>query len=133
MKRKDAQEETFFITKTGHFWLHLVSLRSNSGIREIECLSFVLSYFLNHFSCPFIPSWKFCTKYLWLICMPETPFPNNMDMVFIYSAFVKGDQTYFDIEGSGGVDGAQLYPLQKYTTISEYLDSLLEESKLCSS
>ncbi|XP_034680619.1 probable pinoresinol-lariciresinol reductase 3 isoform X2 [Vitis riparia] len=57
----------------------------------------------------------------------ETPFPDNMDMVFIYSAFVKGDQTYFDIEASGGVDGTQLYPHQKYTTISEYLDTLLEE------
>ncbi|XP_059653796.1 probable pinoresinol-lariciresinol reductase 3 [Cornus florida] len=55
----------------------------------------------------------------------ETPYPNNMEMVFIYSAFVKGDQTYFDIESSGGVEGTQLYPHLKYTTISEYLDTLL--------
>lgn len=48
-----------------------------------------------------------------------------MAMVFIYSAFVKGDQTYFDIKSSGGVDGTQLYPDLKYTTISEYLDTLL--------
>lgn len=48
-----------------------------------------------------------------------------MEMVFIYSAFIKGDQTYFDIESSGGVDGTKLYPELKYTTISEYLDTLV--------
>ncbi|KAL0384078.1 UNVERIFIED_CONTAM: putative pinoresinol-lariciresinol reductase 3 [Sesamum radiatum] len=55
----------------------------------------------------------------------ETPYPDNMQMVFIYSVFVKGDQTYFDIESSNGVEGTQLYPHIKYTTISEYLDTLL--------
>ncbi|XP_009378522.2 probable pinoresinol-lariciresinol reductase 3 [Pyrus x bretschneideri] len=55
----------------------------------------------------------------------ETPYPDNMEMVFIYSAFIKGDQTYFDIESSGGVDGTKLYPQQKFTTISQYLDTLL--------
>ncbi|KAF8405246.1 hypothetical protein HHK36_010147 [Tetracentron sinense] len=55
----------------------------------------------------------------------ETPYPNNMEMIFIYSAFIKGDQTYFDIEASGGVDGTELYPHVKYTTISEYLDTRL--------
>lgn len=55
----------------------------------------------------------------------ETPYPENMTMVFIYSTFVKGDQTYFDIDSSGGVEGTQLYPQLRYTTISEYLDTLL--------
>lgn len=55
----------------------------------------------------------------------ETPYPDNMEMVFLYSVFVKGDQSYFDIEASGGVEGTQLYPQLKYTTISEFLDSLL--------
>ncbi|GFY89928.1 NmrA-like negative transcriptional regulator family protein [Actinidia rufa] len=55
----------------------------------------------------------------------EAPYPDNVEMVFIYCAFVKGDQTYFDIESSGGVDGTKLYPHLKYTTISEYLDTLL--------
>lgn len=55
----------------------------------------------------------------------ETPYPDNMEMVFIYSAFVKGDQTYFDIESSGGVDGTKLYPELKYTTVSEYLNTLM--------
>ncbi|XP_058092064.1 probable pinoresinol-lariciresinol reductase 3 isoform X2 [Magnolia sinica] len=31
----------------------------------------------------------------------ETPFPSNSEMIFIYSAFIKGDHTYFDIEPSG--------------------------------
>ncbi|KAL5704671.1 putative pinoresinol-lariciresinol reductase 3 [Ranunculus cassubicifolius] len=54
----------------------------------------------------------------------ETPYPNNMEMVFVYSAFIKGDHTYFDIESSG-VDAIKLYPHLKYTTISEHLDTLL--------
>lgn len=60
-----------------------------------------------------------------LSCVAETPYPENMVMVFIYSAFVKGDQTYFDIDSSGGVEGTQLYPQMRYTTISEYLNTLL--------
>ncbi|KAK1560592.1 hypothetical protein Q3G72_028509 [Acer saccharum] len=55
----------------------------------------------------------------------ETPYPDNMEMVFIYSIFIKGDHTYFDVESSGGVEGTKLYPHLKYTTISRYLDTLL--------
>ncbi|OMO75653.1 NmrA-like protein [Corchorus olitorius] len=54
----------------------------------------------------------------------ETPYPDNMEMIFIYSAFVKGDHTYFDIKSSG-FDGSELYPDLKYTTVSEHLDTLL--------
>ncbi|KAG4988383.1 hypothetical protein JHK84_030947 [Glycine max] len=54
-----------------------------------------------------------------------TSFPANFEMLFIYSAFVKGDHTYFDIESSSGVNGTQLYPHLKYTTISEFLDTLV--------
>ncbi|CAI9104540.1 OLC1v1003232C1 [Oldenlandia corymbosa var. corymbosa] len=55
----------------------------------------------------------------------ETPHPDNMEMVFAYCAFVKGDQTYFDINEANGVEGTHLYPQIKYTTISHYLDTLL--------
>ncbi|KAJ9537801.1 hypothetical protein OSB04_030534 [Centaurea solstitialis] len=55
----------------------------------------------------------------------ETPYPDNMQMVFIYAAFVKGFQTCFDVEACGGVEGSLLYPHLKYTTISSYLDTLL--------
>ncbi|KAI6677731.1 hypothetical protein NL676_038527 [Syzygium grande] len=55
----------------------------------------------------------------------ETPYPDNMLFIFIYSVFIKGDQTYFDIESSGGLEGTQLYPHLNYTTISEYLDTLV--------
>ncbi|XVE93647.1 hypothetical protein REPUB_Repub01dG0212100 [Reevesia pubescens] len=54
----------------------------------------------------------------------ETPYPDNMELIFIYSAFVKGDHTYFDIKSSG-VDGTQLYPHLKYTKVGEHLDTLL--------
>ncbi|XWS62775.1 hypothetical protein CRYUN_Cryun06bG0039700 [Craigia yunnanensis] len=52
------------------------------------------------------------------------PYPDSMEMIFIYSVFVKGDHTYFDIKSSGA-DGTQLYPDLKYTTVSEHLDTLL--------
>ncbi|KAI4298334.1 hypothetical protein L6164_031907 [Bauhinia variegata] len=55
----------------------------------------------------------------------ETPFPGNLQFMFIYSAFIKGDHTYFNIDPSSGADGTALYPEQKYTTISEFLDTLL--------
>ncbi|KAL4013288.1 hypothetical protein IC575_025452 [Cucumis melo] len=55
----------------------------------------------------------------------ETPYPDNMEFIFVYSAFIKGDQVYFDMEASNGVDGSKLYPQLKYTTISEFLDTLL--------
>ncbi|KAJ0010902.1 hypothetical protein Pint_34691 [Pistacia integerrima] len=55
----------------------------------------------------------------------ETPYPDNMELIFIYSIFVKGDHTYFDIESSGGVDGTQLYPHLKYTTISSTINTRL--------
>ncbi|KAJ1393660.1 NmrA-like domain [Sesbania bispinosa] len=54
-----------------------------------------------------------------------TSFPDNFEMLFIYSAFIKGDHTYFDIESSFGVNGTELYPQLKYTTISEFLDTLV--------
>ncbi|GJU37923.1 probable pinoresinol-lariciresinol reductase 3 [Tanacetum coccineum] len=54
----------------------------------------------------------------------EIPDPDNMEMVFIYAAFVKGFQTCFEVEASG-VEGSLLYPNLKYTTISTYLDTLL--------
>ncbi|XP_041996502.1 probable pinoresinol-lariciresinol reductase 3 [Salvia splendens] len=55
----------------------------------------------------------------------ETPYPENMQMVFIYSVFVKGDQTYYDINSSNGVEGTQLYPHVEYTTVSQFLDKLV--------
>ncbi|CAN6446672.1 unnamed protein product [Victoria cruziana] len=54
----------------------------------------------------------------------ENPYPSNFDMVFIYSAFINGDHIYFSIDDSG-VEATELYPDCKYTTISEYLDTLL--------
>ncbi|XP_058750475.1 probable pinoresinol-lariciresinol reductase 3 [Vicia villosa] len=55
----------------------------------------------------------------------ETTFPANFEMLFIYSAFIKGDHTYFDIDSSFGVNGTELYPQLRYTTISEFLDTLM--------
>ncbi|KAJ8763479.1 hypothetical protein K2173_002362 [Erythroxylum novogranatense] len=62
-----------------------------------------------------------------LMKIKETPYPDNMQLIFIYSAFIKGDHTYFDIKSVGGVEGTELYPNVKYTTISEYLDTLVSE------
>ncbi|KAL0924994.1 hypothetical protein M5K25_003296 [Dendrobium thyrsiflorum] len=46
----------------------------------------------------------------------DMPYPDNMELVFIYSAFIKGDHTYFNID-EGGVDAIRLYPNVKYTTL----------------
>ncbi|GMJ12757.1 Genetic Variants in leaf Senescence [Hibiscus trionum] len=54
----------------------------------------------------------------------ESSYPENMEMTFIYSAFVKGDHTYFDIQ-TCGVNGTELYPHLKFTTVSEHLDTLV--------
>ena len=68
--------------------------------------------------------------YLFLSCVlfslflfADAPFPLKMDLIFIYSAFVKGDHTYFEIDSRS--EGTQLYPDVKYTTVSEYLDTLV--------
>ncbi|KAK4284725.1 hypothetical protein QN277_001514 [Acacia crassicarpa] len=54
-----------------------------------------------------------------------TTFPDNFEKLFIYSAFILGDHTYFDIDSRSGVEGTELYPHVKYTTISEFLDTLV--------
>lgn len=59
------------------------------------------------------------------VVFAETPYPENMEMVFIYAAFVKGFQTCFEVEAAGGVEGSGLYPELRYTTITTYLDTLL--------
>ncbi|XP_010432402.1 PREDICTED: probable pinoresinol-lariciresinol reductase 3 [Camelina sativa] len=66
----------------------------------------------------------FVTENQLLKKIKETPYPDNMEMVFIYSVFIKGDHTYFDIESSGGVNGTELYPDVKYMTVSEFLHTL---------
>lgn len=46
-----------------------------------------------------------------------------MDLIFIYSTFIKGDQTYFEIDSRK--EGTQLYPHVNYTTVDGYLDKLV--------
>jgi hypothetical protein len=53
----------------------------------------------------------------------DAPFPLKMDLIFIYSAFVKGDHTHFEIDSR--TEGTQLYPSVKYITVNEYLDTLV--------
>ncbi|XP_054786100.1 probable pinoresinol-lariciresinol reductase 3 [Prosopis cineraria] len=55
----------------------------------------------------------------------ETTFPDNFEKLFIYSAFILGDHTYFNIDSRSGVEGSELYPHVKYTTISEFLGTLV--------
>lgn len=54
----------------------------------------------------------------------ETPFPANIGIAIGYSTFVKGEQTNFEI-GPDGVEGSQLYPDVKYTTVEEYLNQFV--------
>jgi len=62
-------------------------------------------------------------SFLFFLLIADAPFPLKMDLIFIYSAFVKGDHTYFEIDLLS--EGTQLYPHVKYTTVGEYLDTLV--------
>ncbi|KAK4490318.1 hypothetical protein RD792_000985 [Penstemon davidsonii] len=55
----------------------------------------------------------------------ESPVPLNIILSVNHSIFVKGDQTYFEIEPSFGVEASELYPDVKYTTVEEYLDQFV--------
>ncbi|KAB1220655.1 Isoflavone reductase-like protein [Morella rubra] len=48
----------------------------------------------------------------------EGPDEMSMKLSLIYSNFVKGDQTNFEIESSFGVEATELYPDIKYTTVA---------------
>ncbi|XP_076894210.1 eugenol synthase 1-like [Bidens hawaiensis] len=52
----------------------------------------------------------------------DSPVPLNVVLSISHSIFVKGDQTYFEIEPSFGVEASELYPDVKYTTVDEYLN-----------
>lgn len=55
----------------------------------------------------------------------ESPIPINVMLAINHSVFVNGDQTYFEIEPSFGVEASELYPDVKYTTVEEYLDQFV--------
>ncbi|KAL1801835.1 hypothetical protein ACET3Z_030482 [Daucus carota] len=55
----------------------------------------------------------------------ESPFPTNVIIALSHSAFVKGDQTNFEIEPSFGVEASALYPDVKYTSVDESLDQFV--------
>ncbi|KAL5790933.1 hypothetical protein ACOSQ2_005821 [Xanthoceras sorbifolium] len=55
----------------------------------------------------------------------EAAVPVNMVLAILHSAFVKGDQTNFEIEPPFGVEATELYPDIKYTTVDEYLSQLV--------
>ncbi|CAA0843398.1 NAD(P)-binding Rossmann-fold superfamily protein [Striga hermonthica] len=55
----------------------------------------------------------------------ESPIPFNIILAINHSIFVKGDQTYFEIEPSFGVEASELYPDVKYKTVEEYLDQFV--------
>ncbi|KAL1546758.1 eugenol synthase 2-like [Salvia divinorum] len=55
----------------------------------------------------------------------ESPMPVNVILSINHSIFVKGDQTYFEIDPAIGVEACQLYPDVKYTTVDEYLNQFV--------
>ncbi|KAF9609611.1 hypothetical protein IFM89_017706 [Coptis chinensis] len=55
----------------------------------------------------------------------EASFPENVGLSISHSAYVLGDQTYFEIEPSFGVEASELYPDVKYTTVDEYLNQFV--------
>ena len=57
--------------------------------------------------------------------MTEAPLPLNIILAINHSTLVKGDQTYFKIEPSFGVEATELYPDVSYTTVDEYLQQFV--------
>ncbi|KAL1539538.1 isoflavone reductase-like protein [Salvia divinorum] len=57
--------------------------------------------------------------------IPESPVPVNLLLAIDHSVFVKGDQTYFEIDPTLGVEATQLYPDVNYTTVDDYLNRFL--------
>lgn len=55
----------------------------------------------------------------------EASMPENLMLALLYSMFIKGDNTYFEIENSFGVEATQLYPDIKYTTTDDYLNQFV--------
>ncbi|KAG5581684.1 hypothetical protein H5410_052311 [Solanum commersonii] len=52
----------------------------------------------------------------------EAMFPLNMALSISYPAFVKGEQTNFEIDPSFGVEASQVYPHVKHTPVDEILN-----------
>ncbi|CAH8258231.1 unnamed protein product [Arabidopsis lyrata] len=57
--------------------------------------------------------------------IPESPHPLDLLLALNHAIFLKGDQTYFTIEPSFGVEASQLYPDIKYTSVDEYLSQFV--------
>lgn len=57
--------------------------------------------------------------------LAEAEYPLNMRLALYHSVFVKGDQTYFDIDPSIGVEATALYPDIKYTTVDQFLNKFV--------
>ncbi|TKY75401.1 Isoflavone reductase protein [Spatholobus suberectus] len=55
----------------------------------------------------------------------ESSPPEQVILSINHSAYVKGDQTNFEIESSFGVEASALYPHVKYTTVDEYLNQFV--------
>ncbi|XP_051139580.1 isoflavone reductase-like protein [Andrographis paniculata] len=55
----------------------------------------------------------------------ESSVPSNFYLAILHSIYVNGDQTYFEIEPSFGVEASELYPEINYTTADEYLDQFV--------
>lgn len=52
----------------------------------------------------------------------ESPAPLKVVLDVSYAAYVKGDQTGFEIDPLAGVEASELYPDLEYTTVDQYLN-----------
>ncbi|CAO2185258.1 unnamed protein product [Urochloa humidicola] len=55
----------------------------------------------------------------------ESPIPLNIVLAIGHAAYVRGEQSGFEIDPAKGVDATELYPDVKYTTVDEYLNRFL--------
>ncbi|KAJ3675540.1 hypothetical protein LUZ60_004582 [Juncus effusus] len=55
----------------------------------------------------------------------HSSYPLNFQLAIMYSAFIKGEQTKYDIDPSVGVEATELYPEVAYLTVEGFMDRLL--------
>ncbi|KAJ4782176.1 Isoflavone reductase-like protein [Rhynchospora pubera] len=68
---------------------------------------------------------KYITEEQLLAKISCSPIPLSLQLSIAYSAYIKGEQTNFNIDPSNGVEATELYPEVDYITVEEFMNGCL--------
>ncbi|KAJ4808595.1 Isoflavone reductase-like protein [Rhynchospora pubera] len=68
---------------------------------------------------------KYITEEQLLAKISCSPIPLSLQLSIAYSAYIKGEQTNFNIDPSNGVEATELYPEIDYITVEEFMNGCL--------